>query len=95
MDKYQEIYTLRKTDKDKAYEVAVGYHKKNPGDKYISVVYAWTLYDQVKKRIAEKAVYMDVSMYIDAYLKLDLERPSMVHSQFLYLFEKLHSVQKK
>jgi len=91
MDKYQEIYTLRKTDKDKAYEMAVGYHKKNPRDKYISVAYAWTLYDQVKKRIAEKAVYTDVSMYIDAYLELDLERPSMVHSQFLYLFEKLYS----
>ena len=45
MDKYQEIYTLRKTDKDKAYEMAVGYHKENPRDKYISVAYAWTLYD--------------------------------------------------
>ena len=45
MDKYQEIYALRKTDKDKAYEMAVGYHKKNPRDKYISVAYAWTLYD--------------------------------------------------
>ena len=39
MDKYQEIYALRKTDKDKAYEMAVGYHKKNPRDKYISVAY--------------------------------------------------------
>ncbi|WP_321518114.1 DUF7017 domain-containing protein [uncultured Bacteroides sp.] len=91
MDKYQEIYALRKTDKDKAYEMAVSYHKKNPRDNYISVAYAWTLYDQVKKKIAEKVDYKDVSMYIDAYLDLALERPSMVHSQFLYLFEKLHS----
>lgn len=91
MNKYQEIYLLRKTDKAKAYEMAVSYHDESPGDKYISVAYAWTLYDRVKDKLATNARYEDASMYINTYLDLDIERPSMVHSQFLYLFEKLSS----
>lgn len=89
MSVFSEIMAIRKADKSKAYEMAVKAFVENPDDIWVRNAYGWTLYDQVKEKLTVSNEYMNVSTYINAYLDLDIERPSMTHSCFLVLFDKL------
>jgi hypothetical protein len=61
----KEIFALRKTDKQKAYELAIELINSYPNDIWNKRAYAWTIYDQINIAVLNKNFEKAKSLFTD------------------------------